>query len=349
MASRRDSAGQLDFFLLKRTGEAQPRRARSAVSPAPVGAELQRLAASLPPDLRLGTSSWSFPGWAGIVYAESVSSQRLSRMGLQAYTRHPLLRAVGIDRTFYAPVPAGDLGEYAQAVGDDFRFLMKAHEACTTARYPNHPRYGAAAGQRNDLFLSASYACEQVVGPFVEGLGPKGGPLLFQLPPQDLGAAGGPPAVVDRLHRFLDSLPRGPLYAVELRDPRLLTPAYRDALTATGAAHCFNVHPTMPDIDTQARRVGTDFPATVVRWMLGGGMQYEQARERYDPFDRIVDADPAARSQITARCAATARAGRAAYVIINNKAEGSAPLSAFALAASIAALVSPQPSVRTQE
>lgn len=341
MAQRRDDTKQLDFFILRQPSTPGPvaRRGGGEVAPAVVTDESKDLAARLPADLRLGTSSWSFPGWSGIVYGESASKQRLARHGLQAYARHPLLRTVGIDRTFYAPVPAPDLAAYAAVVPADFRFLMKAHEACTVARFPKHPRYGDAAGRANDLFLDAAYAAEQVVQPFVEGLGDKGGPLLFQFPPQDLGAAGGPAGLLDRLHRFLDALPRGPLYAVELRDARLLTADYRDLLAATGVCHCFNAHPTMPDIDTQARRVGTDFPATVVRWMLGRGLQYEQARERYDPFDHIVDEDPASRAAIAVQCAAAAKVRRPAFVVINNKAEGSAPLSAFTLAASIAALI----------
>lgn len=307
--------------------------------PAAASAHLTSLASRLPQDIRIGTSSWSFPGWTGIVYGETTSKPRLARLGLAAYAQHPLLRTVGIDRTFYAPVPAAGLARYAAAVPDDFRFLMKAHEACTIARYPDHPRYGNARGKVNDLFLNPTYAAGEVVGPFIEGLADKGGPLLFQFSPQDLAAAGGPAGFIDRLHRFLDTLPKGPLYCVELRDPRLLTPAYRQALTASGVSHCFNAHPTMPDIDTQVRRAGTEFPATVVRWMLGRGFEYEEARERYDPFDRIVDDDPSTRAAIAAHCVASARSRRPAYVIINNKAEGSAPLSAFALAASIAALV----------
>ena len=39
-----------------------------AVGPAPAAEGLRSIAARLPQNLFLGTSSWSFPGWAGIVY-----------------------------------------------------------------------------------------------------------------------------------------------------------------------------------------------------------------------------------------------------------------------------------------
>jgi len=65
------------------------------VGPAEVPAEIAALARELPADVRLGTSSWSFPGWQGIVYDRAVTAGRLARHGLTAYASHPLLRAVG--------------------------------------------------------------------------------------------------------------------------------------------------------------------------------------------------------------------------------------------------------------
>ena len=70
-------------------------------------------------------------------------------------------------------------------------------------------------------------------------------------------------------------------------------------------------------------------------WFSANRPRYEAARERYRPFDALVDEDPSARTSIAELCADAARRGRPAYCVINNKAEGSAPLSAFRLAAEI--------------
>ena len=51
------------------------------IEPARQDAELAALATSLSGRLRLGTSSWSFPGWSGLVYACSAPKQSLSRDG----------------------------------------------------------------------------------------------------------------------------------------------------------------------------------------------------------------------------------------------------------------------------
>lgn len=319
---------------------AQPRSARSAaeqaVAPVEPDAAHVALAQRLPADVRLGTSSWSYPGWRGIVYGDGATPARLARTGLAAYAQHPLLRAVGLDRTYYAPLGAADYTSYAAQVPEHFRFVVKAPEALTVSRYPTHERYGALRGTTNATFLDAACAEDTLVGPACEGLADTLGVILFQLPPQPAWAVGGRERFAERLARFLGDLPVGPLYAVELRTEKLLGAAYAQALASAGAAHCFNVHPTMPDLELQASVCDPSAAAAVVvRWMLGGAQRYETARERYLPFDALVDEDPAARASIATLCADAARDDRPAYCVIGNKAEGSAPLSAFRLAAEI--------------
>jgi len=320
---------QLDLF-----GQPPAKLRRGEIGPAAVDEETRLLAAALPAELRIGTSSWSFPGWIGIVYDRSVSKAVLARRGLAAYARHPLLRMVGVDRSYYAPLEQATFAEYAAAVDDDFRFLVKACEQCTVARYPKHPRYSEQGGKINPLYLDAGFASD--MAPMVEGLGSKAGPLVFQFPPQHRGAMGGKD-FSDVLYTFLNALPRGPVYAVEIRDPVLLTPEYARALRDGGAVHCFNVHTRMPDIPMQYAVVGEQSDL-VIRWMLAHGQAYEAARERYEPFDRIVDEDRGARRKIAALAVRKRGAARSVSIAINNKAEGSAPLSARALAGEIAAL-----------
>ncbi len=310
-----------------------PEPEQAGVGAASQSEEVEALGRSLPGGVYLGGSTWSFPGWAGLVYDRTYSQSRLAHEGLAAYARHPLLRAVGVDRTAYAPAEAMELAAYREAVPPQFQFLVKAHDACTLSRFPEHARYGAARGQENTLFLDPKYATEQVVAPFVEGMGAGAGALLFQFAPQSLG----PPArFAERLQAFLAALPRGPIYAVELRNREVITAEYGAALASVGACHCHNVHPRMPDVRAQARLAGTDkAPMTVIRWLLGPGMTYEDAGRRYAPFNRMAAPDPANR-QAVADLAREALAGSRPFLCtINNNAEGSGPLSAVELAREI--------------
>ena len=317
-------------------------REAETVEAAPCPPELAAVGRRLPAGMRLGTSSWSFPGWAGIVFQGRFLQARLAREGLVAYARHPLLRTVGLDRTYYAPLGAEEYAAYAAQVPEDFRFLVKVPEALVRARHRDHPREGARRGQPNPLFFDAAWATDVLLGPLQEGLGPRAGPVVFQLPQQPRDGLGPPEVFAARLHEFLGGLPRGLLYAVELRDERLFGSAYAAALADTGVCHCVNVHPRMPSPARQREVVPAAAGAPlVVRWMLGAGLRYEAARQRYAPFDRVIDPDRNARRELAALCADTLRAGGEATVVVNNKAEGSAPLSAFALAQEIAGRLGP--------
>jgi uncharacterized protein YecE (DUF72 family) len=324
---------QLDLF-----GAPPPDR-RGAVQPVAIDDDTRRIAAALPPSVYLGTSSWSFPGWAGLVYRDPASEAVLARSGLGAYATHPLLRTVGVDRTFYAPVSTDVLAGHAASVPPDFRFLVKAHEAITTPRFPNHPRYGALRGQASPHYLDPAYARDAVVAPFVDGLGPRGAVLLFQFPPQPAIALAGPGPrsaarrFAERVFRFLRELPPGPRYAVEIRTAELLTPDFAAALRTVNAVPCLAVMPGLPGLAALARATrAVEADALVIRWMLAAHHDYESAVSAYQPFDRLVDPDPSNRRTIADLLRGAVSRGVPAYVIINNKAEGSSPLSLFALA-----------------
>jgi uncharacterized protein YecE (DUF72 family) len=319
-------SSQFDLF-------AQLSAAPEPVPAVPAGPELVTLAQRLPAKLRLGTSSWAFPGWAGIVYAERATEQLLAREGLAAYARHPLLRTVGLDRTYYAPIAAAEYERYAGATPGDFRFVVKAHAAITTPLEQLARRSPVEPGP--ERFLDAAYARERVVAPMLEGLGSRAGVLLFQFPALGNPHLRDPKRFAARLAEFLEALPRGPQYAVEVRNREFLGAAYADALARSGATHCFNVHPRMPLVTEQAQLVGEAAwlsGAVLMRWMLHPAQEYQAARDRYFPFDRLIDPDPRNRAAVAEVLETVVLRGNEAYLLANNKSEGSAPLTVIALA-----------------
>lgn len=313
------------------------------VQPWTPDAALTALAGRLPLNLYFGTSSWSYPGWHGMVYDGQYTESLLSRKGLRACGQHPLLRAAGIDRGFYGPIPLADYLGYASQVPEDFRFLVKAPASVCDAWLRGPDGAGRLA---NAAFLDAGIAIRDFIVPATAGLGQRCGPLLFQLSPLQSVADDGP-AFFARLDAFLAALP--PLdpsltphacYAVEMRDPALLTPRYIRLLRERGVRFCLAARDRLPPVSRQAHAQtlmddGAPGPL-VLRWMLREGRSYAMAEKAYMPFDKLVDPDDATRDAIADVVAGTLRAGQPAYVIVSNNAEGCAPQSIARLAAAIA-------------
>jgi uncharacterized protein YecE (DUF72 family) len=294
-------------------------------------ASAAELAKALPPSLYLGTSSWGFPGWYGIVYSERQSEQALAREGLREYAQHPLLRTVGIDRSFYAPIPETDLDRYAGQLPPGFPCCAKALARITS---PINMGLGPGVeGEPNPDFLSPSLFMDLMGQPFLERFRDHLGPFIFEFPPVAPELRPSPEAFAERLDRFFSALPRSLPYCVELRDRALMTPAYRQVLAAHGVAHAYNYWRAMPMPAAQARHLPLGAaPFVLIRLMLRPGTQYEERRHLFAPFNRIVDPDEQMRREVVDLIRTAQAAGRPTYVLVNNKAEGSSPLTVRALA-----------------
>jgi uncharacterized protein YecE (DUF72 family) len=305
---------------------------RPSAEPPPPWEEpaLRALGARLPAEIRCGTSSWSFPGWRGIVYTRDAPTQALAREGLREYARHPLLRTVGVDRTYYAPVAESDLRRYAEQLPTGFPCCFKAPASVTSRLVPDSARAGRPA--LNPSFLSAERLVEELIGPCLRAFRANTGVVVLECPPQPPDFRLDPTEFVERLDRCLEALPTEVAYAVELRDRRLLTPAYAAVLARHRVAHTYNYWSAMPMPAAQTGIVPTSTaPFLLLRLLLPPGTRYEAQREAYRPFDRLVDPDPAMRGEVVGLLRAAVAARQPAFLLVNNKAEGSAPLTIRAI------------------
>jgi uncharacterized protein YecE (DUF72 family) len=295
--------------------------------------EERAIAARLPPWVRFGTSSWTFPRWP--IWRGAPSAEALARSGLRAYASHPLLRTVGIDRSYYGPLRAEDLEAYAVGLPEGFRAVSKVWDELTTAVFPEHPRYGARAGTVNPAFLDADRFVTEVLAPYRDGaFASHVGPFVFELTPMPRGALDAR-TLSARVEALLERLPAGPRYAFELRNEELLGPRWIDTLRAHGAAHVFTYWTAMPSIRAQLAIGGAvrSAPFVVARLMLPRYARYAAKKAEYAPFDALVEIQPEMRDDVMLLLRAAAEASADdAFVVVNNKAEGSAPLTIRALA-----------------
>ena len=114
-------------------------------------------------------------------------------------------------------------------------------------------------------------------------------------------------------------------------------------LAAGGVRYCVGLHDRMPEVERQAAALrvldGNAPGPLVVRWNLHRGFLYQAAKQRYEPFDRLVDEDHETRRALARMAVDAFNAKQRVWITANNKAEGSAPLSVLELAREIAKLL----------
>ena len=137
-----------------------------------------------------------------------------------------------------------------------------------------------------------------------------------------------PALFVETLDTFFAALPRDAPYAVEVRNDEFLTPAYFAVLREHGVTHVLNNWTRMPTIGEQLDLPGVlTGPFLVARALLRIGRTYEEAVDAFAPYDRIREPNPGLRRDLV-RVARTAVETRLpAYILVNNRVEGSAPLT----------------------
>jgi uncharacterized protein YecE (DUF72 family) len=157
----------------------------------------------------VGTSGFSYKEWKGSFYPEDIQASAMLRFYGERF------KTVEINNTFYR-MPAPEMLErWAGEVPEDFTFILKASRRITHEKRLT----GEVADSVAFLFTTAA------------ALGPKLGPVLFQLPPNFKKD-------VPRLRDFLALLPEGRPAALEFRHETWFDDEVYDVLRTAGAALC---------------------------------------------------------------------------------------------------------------
>ena len=285
------------------------------------------LAARLPPEVRFGASSWNYPGWKGLVYQRDYEGRGASARMLEEYARFPLFRTVGIDSSFYAPPTEAVLASYAEHLPPGFPCVSKVWNQLTVHTF-SKAQDKARAGQVNPDFLNPDLFLEAVYEPYQRHFADHAGPFVFEF--QTIGRGSGVTAerFAARLDEFFSALPREGTYAVELRNEEFLTPMYFAVLREHGVAHVFNSWTRMPPIGDQLDLPGAvSGPFLVARALLRPGRSYDEAVDAFAPYDRILEPSAPLRRDLVRLIETAVHTRIPAYLLVNNRAEGSAPLT----------------------
>ncbi|MFC1683399.1 DUF72 domain-containing protein [Candidatus Zixiibacteriota bacterium] len=275
--------------------------------------------------IKLGTCSWKFPSWQGLVY----SAPKVINY-LEEYARR--FNTVEIDQWFWSlfgvdrvTLPRPEVVKaYRQAVPDDFRFTIKVPNAITLTHFyrkrksdPLVPNPHFLSPSLFESFLSLLQPLEDVLGS-----------LLFQFEYLNRQKVPNQKEFLERLKRFSGVIPVSDSYAVEIRNAQYLNGDYFDLLSRTNLNPVLLQGYWMPPITEVFQRWGKEIAAhkaVVIR--LHGPDRKKIEEQTGKRWDRIVEPRDEELKAIVKMIADLAARETEVYVNVNNHYEGSAPLT----------------------
>ena len=256
--------------------------------------------------IRVGIGGWTYAPWRGSFYPPGLAqTAELAHASRQ-------LTAIEINSTYHGTQRRSSFAKWRDATPEGFVFSLKA------SRYATQRRVLAEAGE----------SIERFVGSGIAELGPKLGPIVWQLPPTHRYDA-------DDLAAFFGLLPRDaegvPLrHAIEVRHASFETTGFVDLARRHGIAIVFTDAEQFPSIAD----LTADF---VYARLMRSSAELEQgyAPEALDAIAATARAWAAGAQPVNLAYVDASRSGpaqpRDAYVYFINGAKEKAPAAATAL------------------
>lgn len=179
--------------------------------------------------VHIGTMGWSYDFWVGTFYPQGLKSNEF----LAEYSKH--FDTVEVNNTFYRVPDKSVVAKWKEQTSSKFLFSVK------------FPRTITHKKMLKDCESELKFFIERV-----DTLQNKLGPLLLQFPPT-FGIE-----KLAILKDFLQSLPKGYRYAVEVRNPELLTDKFRSLLKENKTALVVN------PFNLETEQITGDF--VYIRW-----------------------------------------------------------------------------------
>lgn len=262
--------------------------------------------------LSIGTCSWNYDSWVGLVYDEP---HQRSVDYLAEYAKR--YRMVEIDSWFYRVPPKREVEEYAAAVDPDFKFICKAPRDITLTHLSSN------VSEPNPAFLSP-----ELFGHFLESVEPlhhQISAIIFEFEYLNKLKMSGQAAFIDALGGFLTKIPRDIPIAIEPRNGPYLDETWFSFLSSSGASHVFSEKIYMPPITDLYERFGHLLgDMTIIRLLGGDRKTIEEASG--GQWNKIIDPKPQLPA-IASMILDLQTSGREVHVDVNNHFEGSAPES----------------------
>lgn len=274
-----------------------------------------------PSSLHIGTCSWKYESWRGLIYPRDGTLNYL-----REYSKH--YHTVEIDQWFWSlfgedtavlPKPAV-VKEYAQSVPEDFVFCVKVPNSITLTHH-------YSKGRNEPLRANPCFLSVPLMERFLDSLAPLKrhlGPLVFQfeyLNKKKMNSLG---EFINRFGTFVRQLPAGYDLFVEIRNPNYLKQPYFDFLDSNELSHVFMHGYYMPPIFEIYDRFKSKIKKRTVLRLMGPDRKEIETRSGKS-WDAIIA--PKDQDLVLLKTMLDDLAARhvETFLYVNNHFEGSAP------------------------
>lgn len=273
--------------------------------------------------LRIGTCSWKYPSWKGIIYSEKAEQNYL-----QEYSHH--FNTVEIDQWFWSLITQNkillpkeeDVKSYVDSVPDDFKFTVKIPNSISLTHFYNIDRTKLL--KPNPHFLSV-----ELFNKFLGTLKPmskKIGVLMFQFEYLNKQKMSGLDEFLDKFGSFVDKLDKRFTYGVELRNPNYLKKPFFEFLEHKNLTMVFLQGYFMPHIwNTFSEFRDHINTTTVIR--LHGPDRAGMEEKTNNIWNKIIEPKDEEINKIAEMISSLTQKDVDLYLNVNNHYEGSAPLT----------------------
>lgn len=273
--------------------------------------------------IRIGTCSWKYDSWQGLVYSDQAKNNYLLEYSKKFDT-------VEIDQWFWSlfgidkvslPLP-NVVDEYSTSVPEDFKFTIKVPNSITLTHFYRKIKIDPL--EINPYFLSTD-----LFDTFLNSLKPmhpKIGLLMFQFEYLNKQKMTSQSEFIENFSGFIEKCDPNFTYCIEIRNPYYLNKKYFEFLKQYNLGHVFLQGYFMPDI-AQIYQKYRFLIETVSAIRLHGPNRSDIEKKSKGDWSKIYDPKDDELSRITKIIEEIHSKNLDVYVNVNNHYEGSAPLT----------------------
>jgi len=270
-------------------------------------------------EIRIGTCSWKYPSWEGLVYSSREPANYLEEYACKYNT-------VEVDQWFWSLGKSGatlprreTVAEYDAVTPAEFLFTVKCPNAITLTH--QYARKGEPLVE-NPRFLDVEYFHR-----FIESLDTliaKVGLFIFQFEYLSKDKMASKAQFLDKVATFIDALPADFPYAFEIRNPRWLDAYWFRLLQSKKVAPVLLQGYWMDDVAKTLDTFADEIDDTLCIRLHGEDREGMEEKTGSD-WSQIVKPRDEEIARISYSIKKSFGRGKTVYLNVNNHYEGSAP------------------------